>query len=171
MSTSPIAVARALHAALEAGKHGEQLRSLFTADAVTVERPNLIKPRGAKTDLEGMLKASTAGAGLLAKQSYEVHSAFEQVATNHSVQPRRASTVTYHRPTVCASRTSGAEAGQRHWSSCTGGSVPPVGGTRSETPSPLASLSCSSISPATACPVASEWLTLPRRTQATSLLS
>lgn len=78
MSLSPIAVARAVHTALEAGKHGEELRSLFTADAVTVERPNVLKPAGAITDLEGMLKASTLGAALLAKQSYEVHSAIEQ---------------------------------------------------------------------------------------------
>lgn len=78
MSLSPVKIARALHAALEAGKHGEELRSLFTPDAVTVERPNVLKPAGATTDLDGMLKASTAGAGLLAKQSYDVHSAIEQ---------------------------------------------------------------------------------------------
>jgi ketosteroid isomerase-like protein len=53
------------------------LRALFTEDAVTIERPNLIKPAGARTDLEGMAKASTAGASLLAKQSYDVHSAIE----------------------------------------------------------------------------------------------
>lgn len=78
MSNSPIAIARALHAALEAGKHGQELYSLFTEDAVTVERPNLIKPGGATTELQDMVKASTAGANLLAKQSYDVHSALEQ---------------------------------------------------------------------------------------------
>jgi ketosteroid isomerase-like protein len=77
MSISPIVVARGLHAALEAGRHGDELRALFTEDAVTIERPNLIKPAGARTDLEGMAKASTAGASLLAKQSYDVHSAIE----------------------------------------------------------------------------------------------
>ena len=77
MLASPISIARALHAALEAGTHGEDLRPLFTEDAVTVERPNLIKPRGATTELDAMLKASTAGASLLSAQKYEVHSAIE----------------------------------------------------------------------------------------------
>lgn len=75
MSSSPIDVVRALHAALEAGKHGDELRPLFTEDAVTLERPNLLKPFGARTELEGMMKASTAGAALLARQSYDVQSA------------------------------------------------------------------------------------------------
>ena len=45
---------------------------------MTVEHPNLIKPRGAITELNAMLEASTAGAGLLSMQKYEVHSAIEQ---------------------------------------------------------------------------------------------
>jgi len=78
MLNSPLAIARALHAALEAGTHGDALRPFFTQDAVTVERPNLIKPRGAVTELEAMLKGSSAGAGLLSKQKYDIYSAFEQ---------------------------------------------------------------------------------------------
>lgn len=78
MDRSPIAIARALHMALEAGEHGEALRSLFTDDAVTLERPNLVKPAGATSQLDQMLRASTAGAGLLSKQRYSVHSALEQ---------------------------------------------------------------------------------------------
>lgn len=74
---SPVAVARALYAAIEAGKHGEQLRAFFTADAVVVERPNVLKPTGARTELDGFLKASSVGASLLAWQSYEVRSALE----------------------------------------------------------------------------------------------
>lgn len=77
MSASPIALARVLHAALEAGKHGEELRPLFTEDAVTLEHPNLVKPRGASVDLQQMLTASVAGANLLSRQSYDVHSALE----------------------------------------------------------------------------------------------
>ena len=77
MSTSPIAIARALHAALESGQHGDALRALFTEDARTLEHPNLIKPSGATIELAQMLPASSAGAGLLAKQTYEVHSALE----------------------------------------------------------------------------------------------
>ncbi len=66
------AALRRLHAALEAGAHGEELRDLFTEDAVTVERPNLLNPGGAETPLEKMLAASSAGAGLLERQRYDV---------------------------------------------------------------------------------------------------
>src|SRR5690606_9085488 len=41
------------------------------------ERPSLVKPAGAVTELEAMLSNSTAGAALLARQSYDVHSAVE----------------------------------------------------------------------------------------------
>lgn len=78
---SPIEIARALHLALEAGKHGDELAPLFTADARTVEHPNLIKPRGAVTALAGMLAGSVAGAALLARQAYDVHSALEVGST------------------------------------------------------------------------------------------
>lgn len=77
MDTSPLAIARALHAALEAGKHGAELRALFTDDATTLEHPNLIKPRGGRATLDQMLKASSAGVGLLSQQTYGVRSAIE----------------------------------------------------------------------------------------------
>lgn len=64
----------ALHRALEAGQSGDELRRFFTADAVTVEHPNLIKPTGARTPLDEMLVASTAGVNLLSSQKYDVHS-------------------------------------------------------------------------------------------------
>jgi ketosteroid isomerase-like protein len=78
---SPLAIARALHAALEAGAHGEQLRDFFTADARTLEHPNLIKPSGATADLARMLEASKAGAGLLSRQTYELRSGIEHEDT------------------------------------------------------------------------------------------
>ncbi len=74
---SPEAAVRALYAALERGDHGEALRPCFTEDAYTLERPNLIKPNGARTVLEAMLRESQAGANLLAEQHYEVHSLIE----------------------------------------------------------------------------------------------
>lgn len=77
MQTSPLVALRALHAALETGQHGRALLPLFTDDATTIERPNLIKPKGALLGLEQMLAGSEAGAGLLAKQTYDVHSAIE----------------------------------------------------------------------------------------------
>ena len=64
----------ALHRALEAGRSGEELRRYFTADAVTVEHPNLIKPAGAHTPLDEMLAGSAKGVELLASQQYDVHS-------------------------------------------------------------------------------------------------
>ena len=72
---SPVDAATSLHRALEAGESGSALRRHFTADAVTVERPNLIKPNGARTPLAEMLANSEEGVGLLASQKYDVHSA------------------------------------------------------------------------------------------------
>jgi hypothetical protein len=63
-----------LHRALEAGQSGDELRRFFTADAVTVEHPNLIKPTGARMSADEMVAASTKGAGLLSSQKYDVHS-------------------------------------------------------------------------------------------------
>jgi ketosteroid isomerase-like protein len=76
-ATTPITIARALHAALEAGRHGEDLRPLFTEDAMTLEHPNLVKPDGATSTLPQMLAASTAGTGLLSKQRYRLVDAQE----------------------------------------------------------------------------------------------
>ena len=81
MSSSPIEIARALHAALEAGAHGEALKPYLTDDVRTIEHPNLIKPRGGTAGLEQMLAASSAGAGLLARQTYAVRSAIEVGST------------------------------------------------------------------------------------------
>jgi ketosteroid isomerase-like protein len=77
MADTPLEIARALHRALEAGKSGAELRALFTDDAKTVERPNLIKPAGSVATLERMLAASAAGAQLLSHQSYTVHHELE----------------------------------------------------------------------------------------------
>lgn len=78
MSDSPIETARALHAALEAGKHGEELRPFFTDDATVTEHPNLVKPTGGIAPLAKILAESAAGARLLASQRYDVHSAVAQ---------------------------------------------------------------------------------------------
>jgi ketosteroid isomerase-like protein len=72
MSTSPLAAVRALHEALEQGKHGQALVGFFAPEAVTIERPNALKPRGAEATLDQMLSNATAGAGLLSQQRYDV---------------------------------------------------------------------------------------------------
>lgn len=72
MPSTPVATARRLHSALEAGSSGESLRALFTPNATTIEHPNALKPHGATATLDQMLSASAAGARLLRKQHYEL---------------------------------------------------------------------------------------------------
>ena len=74
MSDEVPAVIRALYSGLESGAHGEALRGLFTAGASSVEHPNAFNPAGSRRSLDEMLAASTAGAGLLREQSYDVRS-------------------------------------------------------------------------------------------------
>src|SRR5690606_10732093 len=74
MSDEVPAVIRALYSGLESGAHGEALRGLFTAGASSVEHPNAFNPAGSRRSLDEMLAASTAGAGLLREQRYDVRS-------------------------------------------------------------------------------------------------
>jgi ketosteroid isomerase-like protein len=74
---TPRELSTALHQALMAGRHGEDIRHLFTEDAVTIEHPNALLPRGGRKRLEEMLAGSTSGASLLTRQEYEVHQAVE----------------------------------------------------------------------------------------------
>jgi hypothetical protein len=48
----------ALHTALTAGQHGDDLRELFTPDATTTEHPSALNPRGRTSTLAEMLAAS-----------------------------------------------------------------------------------------------------------------
>jgi hypothetical protein len=75
VASDPIRIVAALHAALEAGVSGDALRDHFADSAVTIEHPNVLKPRGARSRLDEMLAASAAGAALLRSQRYAVHSA------------------------------------------------------------------------------------------------
>ena len=72
----PVRVVRALHAALESGRHGVDIEALFTPDAVTTEHPNSIAPQGRTIGIAEILAGSTAGTALLARQQYDVHDAF-----------------------------------------------------------------------------------------------
>lgn len=72
---SPIETAQALHGALQAGYHSDELKGLLTDDVTFTEYPNLIKPAGATTGLSSILAASRAGARLLSTQLYDVHHA------------------------------------------------------------------------------------------------
>jgi len=75
--TSPIQAAQALHSALQAGHHSDELRNLLTDDVSFTEYPNLIKPMGGTTGLRDILAASRAGAQLLSSQLYDVHHTME----------------------------------------------------------------------------------------------
>lgn len=74
---SPSETARAFYTALESGQNGDDLRPLLTEDVVFVEHPNLVKPAGGTSRLDEILAGSRAGAALLAKQTYRVHSVIE----------------------------------------------------------------------------------------------
>lgn len=75
--TTPGSVVRAFYSAIEAGQYGDDLRPFLAPDARVVERPNLLVPAGRTSDRDAMLAASTAGAGLLARQRYEIRSLAE----------------------------------------------------------------------------------------------
>lgn len=77
MSAPNLAIVNALYRALEDGKHGAELSRLFTDDMLMIERPNLIKPKGAQATRAHMLANSAAGASLLSRQTFAVHSAIE----------------------------------------------------------------------------------------------
>ena len=75
VNMSDVNVVLALYRAIESGMPLEAAR--FTEDAETIERPNLLKPTGARSPLSRMIADSQRGAGLLARQHYDVHSAID----------------------------------------------------------------------------------------------
>ncbi len=77
MDRSPSVAVRAVYAALEAGVDADSLRSFFTDDAVTIEHPNRLKPKGAVSPLEAMLENVERGRTLLATQRYVVEEMLE----------------------------------------------------------------------------------------------
>jgi ketosteroid isomerase-like protein len=75
--SSAAALVRSFYAAIEAGRHGDQLAEFLASDARTVEHPNALVAAGRVSDRATMLANSTTGAGLLAGQTYQVHSLAE----------------------------------------------------------------------------------------------
>lgn len=76
--TSPSAVVRAFYSAIETGRHGEELGRYLASDARTIERPNLLVPMGRTSERDEILAASSLGAELLSRQTYEIRSLVEQ---------------------------------------------------------------------------------------------
>lgn len=77
MNNTPLAVAKQLYSALEAGRYGEALQAFVHDDAEFIEYPNLITPNGAKRAPREMKESSERGAQLLAWQRYTVREASE----------------------------------------------------------------------------------------------
>jgi ketosteroid isomerase-like protein len=78
MSKSAIEVVKGLHKALENGLHGEALSEFFAPNAVFVEYPNPVTPKGATRNPSEAAAGSKSGAELLAWQRYELRDFFEQ---------------------------------------------------------------------------------------------
>lgn len=75
-----IATMHAYLAALESGAVGEALARFFTPDAVQIELPNTLNPKGGRSDLTTLLKRAEQGKLLLKEQNYEVYSVLAQGA-------------------------------------------------------------------------------------------
>lgn len=70
--SSAVDTVTSFYAAIEQGRHGDALEELLAPDAVTIERPNVLVPSGRVSDRATMVAASSAGAGLLSSQQYDV---------------------------------------------------------------------------------------------------
>lgn len=77
-----LATVRAYLHALESGAVGEALARYFTSDALQIELPNQLNPKGGRSDLPALLKRAEQGQKILRHQSYDVRS---EIAQNSSV--------------------------------------------------------------------------------------
>ena len=58
--------------AIESGTHGDALLEFLHPDVEQVDHPSLMNPRGGRRELAEILAASTAGAGMIDEQRYDV---------------------------------------------------------------------------------------------------
>ena len=77
MPTTAISVIEGLYKALEAGQFGDALSDYVTDDAVFIEHPNPVTPRGARRNPPELKESSKRGAQLLAWQRYQIRDAIE----------------------------------------------------------------------------------------------
>jgi len=63
---------------LEAGAVGEELSRFFAADAIQVELPNKLNPKGGQSDLPTLLSRAEQGQTLLREQAYLIKSELVQ---------------------------------------------------------------------------------------------
>jgi len=69
-----ITLVREYLAALANGETGEALGRFFTPDALQIEWPDRLNPKGGQSDLATMMKRSEQGKHLLVKQTYQITS-------------------------------------------------------------------------------------------------
>jgi len=69
-----ITLVREYLAALANGETGEALGRFFTPDALQIEWPDRLNPKGGQSDLATMMKRSEQGKHLLVKQMYQITS-------------------------------------------------------------------------------------------------
>ena len=72
--------ARALFAAIEQGDTGA-LRALYAENALQVEHPNKLKPKGDRRSIEALARDLARGKQLLAEEHYEVKQAVAEGET------------------------------------------------------------------------------------------
>jgi ketosteroid isomerase-like protein len=61
--------------AVQSGATGAELARFYTEDAVLVEHPNIVAPKGATRDFKAIVDALEKGQAAMARQSFDVHSA------------------------------------------------------------------------------------------------
>ncbi len=64
--------------ALENGAIGDELAKFFTPNAIQIEYPNKLNPRGAESDLATILKRAETGRDIIRAQHFEIVSIIEQ---------------------------------------------------------------------------------------------
>ena len=69
---------RRMYRAISAGAQGDELAAFFHPDAEQIEYPSVMRPEGHRRGLAEMREGAAAGARLLARQHYDVHTVVEE---------------------------------------------------------------------------------------------
>ena len=69
--------ARTYITAVEGGAVGDELTSFYHPDVIQHEFPNRLMPAGVERDLSDILRAAEAGARLMERQIYDIHTVTE----------------------------------------------------------------------------------------------
>jgi ketosteroid isomerase-like protein len=69
--------ARSYIAAVEGGATGDELAAFYHPEVIQHEFPNRLMPAGAERDLADILRAAEAGARLMERQIYDIHTVTE----------------------------------------------------------------------------------------------